>query len=462
MKKLFVFLLTICIFLTNGLLFCEAAFTKAKDTHSEIVYMYSLDAERTVIYDKNSDVLANCASLAKIVTARIVIDECEDYTMPITAASDAIRPLDNVSCTRVGILVGEVISVQELLYCLMIANAADAGNVLAYHFGGESITAFVDKMNDYVKSLGCENTVFADPNGLKDGQQFTTAKEMAMIYEDCLNNDYFAQIASMDYYKMPATNKYYETRYLHTTNLCMDPDYSDYYCSEVINGKVATDSNDVGYAVSTATNDGYSYLCVVLNGPQKDYDEDGKTENTAMVDTAKLYDWLFDTVKLRVVAKNSTVVGEVKVNHSADFDYVSLVPMMDVSALVPEGIDTESVYIKAIPELTKTEVDAPIHKGDVLGTAAILYADEEIARVDLVASFDVEVSYSQFLIQSVRDIITHPVFIIIVIVILVALAVFGCYFFFVPGGKKFRKNNVRIIKGYEVMNKKSKSKRGDK
>ncbi len=458
MKKFIVLFLSLCIILTIGILPCEASFTKARDTYSEIVYLYSLDSERTVIYDKNSDTLANCASLAKIVTARIVIDECSDYTTQITASSTAIRALDSVSCTRSGILVGEVISVQELLYCMMISNAADAAYVLAYYFGNESIDNFVAKMNAYVQSLGCENTVFSDPAGLQDGRQFTTAKEIAVIYEDCLKSDYFTQIAGMDYYKMPATNKYYETRYLHTTNLCMDSDYRDYYCSEVINGKVATDSNDVGYAVTTATNDGYSYLCVVLNGPYMDYDEDENNENMAMVDTADLYDWLFDTVKLRIVAKNSTVVDEIKVNHSADYDYVSLVPMMDVSALVPEGIDADSVYIRSVPELTKTEVDAPIHKGDVLGVASILYADEEIARVDLVASFDVELSYVQFVKQTAIEIFTHPVFIILCCLIAVAAVVFGCYFFFFPGGKQRRKRNIRIVKGYEVVDKKNNKK----
>lgn len=339
---------------------------------------------------------------------------------------------------------------------MMISNAADAGNVLAYHFGGESIEAFVDKMNEFAAQLGCENTHFADPNGLSDAVQYTTARDFAAIYKACLENDYFAQLAGMDYYKMPATNKYFETRYLHTTNLCMDGNYPDYYCSEVVNGKVATDANNIGYSVTSATKDGYSYMAVVLNGPFVDYDNDENNENMAMVDTAKVLNWIFETVKLRVVARTSTVVTEIKVNHSSEYDYVSLVPMIEVSALVPDGIDDESVYIRAIPEMTKTETDAPVHKGDVLGTASILYADEEIARVDLVASFDVERSYSRFISETFHDIVTNPIFIIFVAILVLAGLVFGLYMYFFSSSKKFKGKKIRIVKGYEVMEKNNK------
>ncbi len=457
MKKFILFLIIFLILISNISFVANAAFTSAVETQSDVVYVYSLDADRTVIYDKNSDQIVNCSSLAKVVTAYLVISLCDDYSQLITVPATPIRALDSVSCTRVGILVGEVISVQELLYCMMIANAADAGNVLAYHFGGESVTAFVEKMNAFAEEIGCENTHFADPNGLDDMDQFTTAKDFALIYEKCLSNDYFAQIAGMDYYKMPATNKYYETRYLHTTNLCMDYNYSDYYCSQVVNGKVATDSNKLGYVVSTATKDGYTYLAVVLSGPSVDYDNDDNAENMAMVDTANIYDWIFDYIKLRVVVKTSTVVDEIKVNHSSDYDYVSLVPMMEVSALVPEGIDSDSVYIRAIDELTKTEVDAPVHKGDVLGTAGIYYAEEEIARVDLVASFDVERSYSRFISESIQEIVTHPVFIAIAIcVVLVCIGLLVYKYFFSASKKNIKEKNIHILKGYEVLDKKKK------
>ncbi len=456
MKKLTLFLIIFAILLANTSFFANAAFTSAVDTASEAAYVYSLDADRTVIYEKNIDKIVNCSALAKVVTAYLVITTCEDYSQLITVPATPIRVLDSVSCTRVGILVGEVISVQELLYCMMIANAADAGNVLAHYFGGDSISAFVDKMNAFAAEIGCENTHFADPNGLEDMEQYTTAKDFAKIYEKCISNDYFAQLAGMDYYKMPATNLYYETRYLHTTNLCMDYNYPDYYRSEIVNGKVATDSNKLGYAVTTATKDGYTYLAVVLAGPELDYDEDKNTENMAMVDTERLYDWIFDNVKLRVVVKTSTVVDEVKVKHSSEYDYVSLVPMIEVSALVPEGIDADSVYIRSIAELTKTEVDAPVHKGDVLGTAGIYYADEEIARVDLVASFDVERSYSKFISESLQDLFTHPVFIIIVGILLLSGGAFVVYLYFFSSSKKFKGKDIRIVKGYEVIDKNKK------
>ena len=458
MKKFIVFTIVLNFLLFYFFVFADAAFTQALETASDSVYMYSLDAERTVIYEKNADIITNCGSLAKIVTARLVIDACENYDTVISVPAAPIRALDSVSCTRVGILVGEEISVRELLYCMVIANAADAGNVLAYVFGNESIPAFVEQMNTFAAAAGCENTLFTDPNGLDDENQQTTARDIAKIYEACLESEFFTQIVGMDYYEMPATNRYYDIRYLHTTNLTMNSSYYDYYNEYIVTGKAATDDFDKGYVVTTATKDGYKYLCVVLGGSQTDYDEDGKTENMAFVDTAKLYDWLFENVKLRVVARPSTVVAEIQVNYSSEYDYVSLVPMMEVSALVPDGVDADSVYIRAIPEITKTEVDAPVHKGDVLGAASILYAEEEIARVDLVASFDVERSYSKMITQTVKKILIQPVF---WIVFLLAGVLFAFCFVRVriySARKKLKGGKMRIVKGYEVMDNKKKKK----
>ena len=419
--------------------------------------MYSLDDDKTVIYDKNSDKVANCSVLAKLVAARIVIDSCQDYATEITVPAAPVRELDKVKCSRVGLLVGEVISVRELLYCFLIANAADAGNVLAYYFGNGSIPAFVDKMNAFAADHGCVNTFFADPNGLKDDVQKTTAKEIGLLYEACLENEFFKQIVGMTRYDMPATNRYKEIRYLRTTNLTMVSSYKDYYNSNIINGKYGTDKDANGYIVTTATKDGYTYLCVILNGATSDYDSDGLSENMAMVESAKLYSWTFRYIKLRVVAKTSTIVTEVKVNHSDAYDYVSLVPMIEVSALVPDGVDSESVYITPIAELTREQVDAPIHKGDVLGVASILYAGEEIARVDLVASFDVERSYLKFITGTILDFLTGKVFVGICLTLILAVAVLFVVHLFVTPDKKHKRRNIRVVKGYEVLDKKEKA-----
>lgn len=449
MKKFIIFVNIFCMLICSCVIFADAAFTNAFVTKSDIVYMTSLDNDSTVIYEKNADLVVNPSALTKIVTAMLVIEKCDDLNTLITVPSEPIRALDDVDCTRVGILVGEIISVRELLYCMMIANACDAGNVLAYHFGGNNTDAFVAEMNAYAKKVGCQNTNFLDPNGLFVAQT-STAKDIALLYKSCLDNDFFTQLVSMTYYDMPATNSYDEPRYLRTTNLCLNGAYEDYYIPAMSHGKAGTDNNDKCSLVSVATKDGYTYLCVVLNADTFDEDEDGYLENLAMIDSKDLYEWAFEHVRLRVVADTTRVVTEIKVNHSDQFDYVSLVPMTQISALVPEGIDEETCYITVVDELTKKEIDAPVHKGDVLGVASIQYAGEEIARVDLVASFDVERNYARYIGDTIISILTSKIFISIIAILVIAAIVLIVVFIFVKP-TMYRGRNIRIIKGYEVI-----------
>ena len=156
-----------------------------------------------------------------------------------------------------------------------------------------------------------------------------------------------------------------------------------------------------------------------------DFDNDNVTENMSFVSSKELYEWVFSNIKLRTVVNTSTYVGEVKVRLSKDYDYVSLVPVENVSALVPSGVNAESVYIEPISEITCESVDAPVKKGDILGRAAIKYAGSTVAEVDLVAAFDVDVSSSKYIGDKIIKIITHPVFIIITIIIVaISIALF--------------------------------------
>lgn len=454
MKKWMIFLIIFTLLLPVGAVFADAAFTSALETKANVVYMISLDDEKTIIYDKNSEQKTSPSAVAKIVTAMVVLEACDDYSLLLTAPYDPVRSLDALGCTTVGILVGEKISVQELLYCMMINNACDAANILANHFGGNSIDAFVEKMNAFAADAGCTDTHFTNPNGFDDPAQHTTARDIAVLYKKCLQNDFFTELAGMKYYDMPATNLYKEVRYLRTTNLCMNAAFAEYYCEYIVNGKGGTTEADRSCLVTTGSKDGYTYLCVVLDAPNEDSDGDGYKETFAMTETKALYEWTFRYVKLRVVAKTSTIVSEARVNLASEFDYVSLVPKEEISALVPEGVDAESVYIEAIPELTKTEVDAPVYKGDVLGVASIKYAGEEIVRVDLVASFDVERSHAKFIGDSILAVVTSKLFLALVaLAVFVVLPLLVVFFVVLPSR---RQESIRIVKGYEALEDKKK------
>ncbi len=420
MKKLIIFIISCVVLLSSFIFPASATYTDSVEIDAPVVYMVSADDAAAVIYNKSSLEKCDPGELVKIVTGIIVIENSPDLQTKVTASGDAVSYVEFRGGTTAGILVGETMTVEELLYCMLVYNAADASVVLAEHIAG-SREAFVTMMNDFVKELGLSDTNFTNPSGYNDPEQYTTAVDMAAIFNYCIKNPTFSQILSTSLYEMPATNKYSSTRYLKNTNNLINSGIADYYFKYVKCGKSGYTASKNCNSVSVASKDGYNYICVIMNAESKDFDSDGVSENMSFVCAKQLFKWVFDNIKLRVVCNTSTYVCEVKVRLSNEYDYVSLVPAENVSALVPAGVNAESVYIEPIEGQLPESVDAPVKKGDRVGRAAIKYAGSTVAEVDLVADFDVKVSVIKFIGNTVLNIITHWVFIVIVAIIAVVV-----------------------------------------
>lgn len=452
MKKFFSLLFSVLILLSCLVPTSLAAFYEPAESEVEadIYYLFSAD-DGTVISEKNIDKQAAPASITKIVTAMVTLENCADLDAIVTVPSYTIRLLDGTNSSTAGILVGEQMSVRDLLFCLLVYSANDAANVLADYVGGGSIETFVGMMNDFVTKLGCTATHFANAHGLDDDNHYTTARDLGTIYKYCIGNSIFCEIAGTVRYEMAPTNMYSETRYLNNTNKMLSSGISDYYCEYVKNGKTGTTDNAGHCVISSASGDGYNYICVVLNAPFYDVDGDGVSENMAFVSSKNLYNWTFGHMKLCEVANPSTYVAEKRVELSSKYDYVSLVPAKNVSALIPvsgsSDDKTDSVLIEASGEISASAVNAPVKKGDVLGKATIKYADEVIAEVDLVAAFDVERStlkYIAYLIKTAVSTLAFKLIAAFVVVVLLPLCIY--IFVAVPRKRNKRKNTVNVVK----------------
>ncbi len=441
MKKSFIFLCAFILLLASLCVPAQAAYNSEVDVDANIAYLISLDRDNTVIYDKNSDVRYSPAAIVKVVTGLIVIENCANLDQKITCDYDSIYAVAGTGSSTVGLYVGEELTVRDLLYCMLIYNAADAASVLANYVARDSDT-FVTMMNDLAAKLGCANTHFTNPVGFDEEGQYTTARELAAIYYYCISNSTFNEIISTDYYEEAPTNMYGYTRYLKTTNGLMNSGIPDYYFKYVKSGKSGVAGEDGCNSVSVASKDGYNYLCVIMDSRYADYDEDKVDENMAFVSAKKLYDWTFENIKLRVVANPSTYVWEIKVKLSNEYDYVSLVPAEEVSALVPSGVNAESLLIEPIPGRMPDFVKAPVKKGEHIGRAAIKYAGETVAEVDLAAAFDVRCSPLKWLGDLLLSVLKSTAFRIIFLIAL-ALAVFFFLMMTHNGKPDRKKGSVR-------------------
>jgi D-alanyl-D-alanine carboxypeptidase (penicillin-binding protein 5/6) len=235
----------------------------------------------------------------------------------------------------------------------------------------------------------------------------------------------------------------------------MNSGIRDYYCSYVKNGKTGTTDNAGRCVISSASGDGYNYLCIVMNAKFYDFDDDGVEENMAFVESKRLYEWAFKNLRIREVANPSVYVGEAEVRLSREFDYVSLVPETSVTALVPTGVSAENVLIEPYSELTQTVVDAPVRKGDVLGRAAIKYGGETIAEVNLIAAFDVQRSTVKYIgdlfLKMIRS---KPFKLLLLLIFVIGVPLLVIVFVVIPARRRKKKNTVRMVNVKEMNQKK--------
>lgn len=420
------------------------------EPRSGIILVQSLEDD-TVIFDKNIHQRTPPASLTKIVTAILTLENCPDLNAMVTVPQSVIDSLVNTGSSNAGLKAGEEISVLDLLHCMLIPSANEAAATLADYVSGGSIDGFVDKMNVFVERLGCTDTHFTTPHGLDAEGQYTSAADMAKIMKYALTfsqSEIFENITSLTEYQLPASNMHEAPRTIRSTNFLMNSGYADYYCKYVTGGKTGSTSGAGKCVVATASSGGYSYMAVIMNAPHDDIDGDGYDENGAFTDAKMLFEWIYKNIRYESILSSAEVTAEVKVRLSTKTDHLALVSAEDLYAFVPTGVDENSVLVKVVDGTLPESVDAPIRKGDKIAEAAVYYADQEIARADLVAAEDVSRNLFLFIGSILVDILTHPVVLVILgLLLLLVLAYIGFVLYVRRKDKKNRKkkNNKNKI-----------------
>ncbi len=370
----------------------SATFTPDQEINSQAAYLVNMDSGE-VLYAKNEDQQIIPASLTKIMTAIIVLEEEDDLNRIITAPSYVFDEFVGVGVSTADFRAGEQIRVIDLLYGLLLQSACEAGNILADYYGGGNIQTFIDKMNTKAQELGATNTHFVNAHGLDAEGQVTTAKDMYLITKYALSLDHFEEISCTALYEAPATNIHTEPRYFVHTNLMMNEYRGGSYYYEPIKGiKTGTDGG-VKNLVSMASKNGFNYLLVTLGAPDVDGD------NLCFKDTKYLYEWAFNGFSYKTVLKSTETVGTTKIRLSSETDTLQLAPAEDLTLLLPNDVDISSVQqILNVPE----SVDAPVNKGDEIGTMQLKLNDEVIGETKVVAA----TSVSKNFIYGVWDVIT--------------------------------------------------------
>lgn len=363
-------------------------FTPDFQIYSEAAYLVNLDTGE-VIYEKNADKQLVPASLTKIMTAILLLEEYEDNiaalsTTYVSGSSVCFDELYLTGASNADIRIGEKVSYKDLLYALMLRSACEAANIIAYNIGG-SLEGFVQMMNVKAEELGCEDTHFTNSHGLFWEDHYTTARDMAKIVKYAMSLPMFTEISCTESYTMEATAYHKEPRVINHTNYMMSKiNGGDYYYEYVKGIKTGTLDEAGRCLVSLAYKDGYSYMLITLNAPQQD--AEGKNVFYNFIDHKNIYEWAFNNFEYTTLLNSSEEKAEVAVAYGDGVDYVIVKPDAEFSCIWNTRIPLSSIH-----EIITLEEDviAPVKAGQKLGTIELQYGGETLTTVDLIATTDV-------------------------------------------------------------------------
>lgn len=428
-SRLFSLLLTCPILLS---LFALPAAAEETDLNLFCTNAILMDANyNEILYEQSAYEKAYPASLTKVLTALLVIEAIEEGTISadtmVTAGDSTNQGMVDGASTA-NIKVGETLSVEELLYCLLLPSANEAANILAVAVDG-SIDAFVEHMNRRAGELGCKGTHFTNPNGLHDDDHYTTAYDLALMMSKALEYDLFRTIIGSVSHTVPATNMSEERVIYNTNGLISNWYYSGYVYDKCIGGKTGT-TDQAGRCLVAAAEDGDTLLVSVVmgSGPMEEEGYD-KPRQGQLVESARLLKWGFSNFQRVTITQSDEPVAKVAVTLSREADEVNLKPQGSITRTLPKDMDLDQIETRIT--IPYESVEAPVEEGQVLGTMTLSYEGEVYGTLDLVAVTSVERSDLLYKKQLFINFFQHTwvKLILVVIAVLVILIVLRLFVF---------------------------------
>lgn len=331
-----------------------------------------------IIYEREADKKIYPASITKLLTAILVVENCElDET--VTVSENAVLSVPS-GYVNANLQVGEELTVEDLLYVMLIPSANDAANALAEHVGG-SIESFSTMMNTRAKELGCTGSNFTNPSGLHQEEHYTTCRDIYLISREAISKEYIKKMIETTKYTLPQTNKYTGTsRTFTTTNYMKLKSLSKFYSDYCIGGKTGYTGEAKNCVVEYAKKDGIELVAIVMG-------ERAKVKGQKFLDAKEMFEYVFKNYESKQVTKQNEKYETVTVNNGTkETNKLDILYSNSVNILREKNDNTE-----IDKKIEYTNLKAPIQKGDVVGKVTYKFEGEEYTT-ELIAGDNVEES----------------------------------------------------------------------
>ena len=380
MKKFFAAIILVAMLAVNS--FAQAAEEPKILADSAILVEASTGR---IIWEKNSDALREPASMTKMLTCVLALEEL-DPNKEIMMSQEAVFAEDNTLSWSSS----DLVSAQEMITAVMLVSENGGAIALAQAISGNT-TRFADLMNDKAKSIGCKNSNFANPNGLPDSNHYSTAADMARIAVYCMKNPAFREIVG---------TRRTSIRWLYPKDKWSELNNTNELLGKYkgANGIKTGWTKAAGGCLSASAKRGdIELIAIVMHSPDHD---------TRFDDAANLFNYGFERVRMVNAIDKNRVEKTIFVRDGRQAT-VTVGAQEDLNFPLMSGEDSK--FLKVTYDLPKI-IDAGegIHIGQVLGEAVLRYDGKPVARVPLVAREKVKrgFSLSSFIISIIAPLIT--------------------------------------------------------
>lgn len=340
-------------------------------------YYVLMDAKTArVIEGKDENELIYPASMTKIMTLLIAVENLKDLDEEITITNEMLFGLVEANASVAGFVSGETVKVRDLFYGLMLPSGADACRALAIIIAGSEM-AYVDLMNQRAKELGLSQTHFVNTTGLHEDEHVSTVKEIALLLRTALQNPVFKGIFETKEIVTEATWAHPSGIYLISSMFRFADESMDY----LIGGKTGFTYEAGLCLASAATKNNMDLILVTAKAPVE------LSYQAVHVKDAKIiYDEAFSKYHQVTLLNLDEELATLEIKQKFKENELRLLSPETITAILPNTVERDHCEYR----YQNTVLIPPINKGDVIQELIIICEGEEMAKLKFMAEQDIE------------------------------------------------------------------------
>jgi len=366
-------------------MFIMVMHTHALELNSKYAVLYNLNEDK-VIYEKNKDEKVSIASLTKIMTALVAIDNIKNFDEKVTITSDMLRFLDEYNAYVIGLKVNQKVTYNDLLYGTLLPSGADCARALAVSIAG-SEEEFVKMMNDKAKELGLDNTYYQNSIGLDQNRHYSTTDEVAKLLIEALKNKKFKEVFTTKSYVLSDNSMtLYSSLVSNAKTYGLDISYF-----EGAKTGYTLDAGKCLASVALDSENNIEYLLVTIYAPI----DSSRAYN--IEDAINTYDYYFENYKYHNLVDKGDLILTLPTKYGKASE-VNIYASEDIKYYLDNTFNKEDVTLDYNGvDIVKTGMNV----GDKLGTIDVIYNGEVLKTFDVLLTEKVDFSLGVFLKENI-------------------------------------------------------------